>query len=300
MAKQTVGRTAVGAAACRMMEQYQPEATRLFDDPLAGAMISGPIRLMFRNPGLRAFTINQMDSITKGIFGSQVCRTRYIDDAVRAALAQPPAPSGAVEQLVILGAGLDTRAYRLPGVERLRVFEVDLPAVQADKKQRLIQHLGRLPENVTFLPIDFDRQALEEVFAGSAFDPARPAVFVWEAVTQYITAAAVRRTLAFVGKSAPGSRLLFTYVLKSIIQRRSDIPGANKLMDFVANESPWLFGLEPAEIPAFLRPYGLTIIADVGNAYYQEHYLQPVGRRLVVTEGERVAQAVVTGLPPAG
>ena len=177
---------------------------------------------------------------------------------------------------------------------------MDLPAGQAGKKQKLIQIFGKLPGHVTFVPIDFDTQTLESVFAGTPFDHSRPAVFVWEAVTQYINAEAVRRTLEFVGNSAPGSRILFTYVLKSIIERRSDIPNANKLMDRVAHQSPWMFGLEPAEIPAFLRPYGLTIIADVGNAYYQEHYLQPVGRRLVVTEGERVAQAVVTGLPPAG
>jgi methyltransferase (TIGR00027 family) len=165
--------------------------------------------------------------------------------------------------------------------------------VQNEKEQKLQKYLGRLPENVTFIAIDFDRQSLESVFAGTTFDLSSPAVFIWEAVTQYITEEAVRRTLAFVGKSAPGSVLLFTYVLKSIIERRSDIPGANKMMDFVANDSPWLFGLEPSTLVDYLMPFGLKLVADVRNAFYQEQYLQLVGRTLAVTEGERVAHAVV-------
>lgn len=287
MAKKTVGRTALGAAACRFMEQYQPVETRLFHDPLAQVLLGAGVRTMFRFAPMRKFTIDQMDAMTKGIYGSQVCRTRYIDEAAIAAL------SGGIDQLVILGAGFDTRPYRLPGIERVKVFEVDLPDVQNEKKQKLQRHLGCLPEHVTFLPIDFDKQSLESVFAGTSYNPSKPAVFIWEAVTQYITEEAVHRTLAFVGKAAPGSVLLFTYVLKSIIERRSDIPGADKLMDFVANDSPWLFGLEPSTLAETLKPFGLRLVADVGNSFYQEHYLKPTGRDLAVTEGERVAHAVV-------
>lgn len=287
MAKKTVGRTALGAAACRFMEQFQPDGIRLFEDPVAHALLGTPVRWMFQIAGMRNFTINQMDAITKGIYGSQICRTRYIDDTARESLAK------GIDQLAILGAGFDTRPYRLSGMEQVRVFEVDLPTVQNEKKQRLQKYLGRLPEQVTFIPIDFDLQSLDSVFVATSFDPSRPAVFIWEAVTQYITEDAVRRTLAFVGKSAPGSVLLFTYVLKSIIERRSDIPGADKMMDFVANDSPWLFGLEPSTLADYLKPFGLKLVADVGNAFYQERYLQPLGRMLAVTEGERVAHAVV-------
>lgn len=287
MAKKTVGRTALGAASCRFMEQFEPKPTRLFDDPLAGALIGGPVRLMFQLAALRRFTIQQMDAITAGIYGSQICRTRFIDDAVREAL------SHGIDQLVILGAGFDTRPYRLPGMERVKVYEVDLPAVQYEKKKRLQKYLGHLPESVTFIPIDFDRQTLDSAFSGTGFDPARPAVFVWEAVTQYITEEAVQRTLSYVGQSAAGSVLVFTYVLKSIIERRSDIPGADRMMDFVANDSPWLCGLDPSTLQEYLQPFGLNLVSDVGNSFYQERYLKPLGRTLEVTEGERVAQAVV-------
>jgi methyltransferase (TIGR00027 family) len=287
MAKQTVSRTALGAAICRMIEQYQPAPTRLFNDAVVKDLVGAPVRVMMQAAFMRSLTVKQTDAVGAGIFGAQICRTRYIDDAVQAALRQ------GIGQLVILGAGLDTRPYRLPGMDRVKVFEVDLPAVQSDKKEKIQKHFGRLPENVTFIPIDFDKQNLDSVFAGTGFDPAKPAVFIWEGVTQYITAAAVSRTLAFVGKSAPGSVIVFTYVLKSVIERRSDIPGADHMLDVVSQSSPWIFGLEPTGISAFLEPFQLSLVADVGAADYQARYLKPLGRALDVSPVERIAHARV-------
>lgn len=281
-----VGNTALGAAVCRLIEQYQPGETRLFDDPLVQFLVGGPLRVMVRFGGMRNLAMCQMDAITTGIYGAQVCRTRCIDDAVGAAL------SHGIDQLAILGAGLDTRPYRLPGMERVRVFEVDLPRVQADKKNKIQQYFGLLPRYVTFVPIDFAAQSLDTALVGAGFDPARPAVFIWEGVTQYLPEEAVGRTLAFVGRCAPGSVILFTYVLKSVIEGRSGIPGADRMMASVAeNNAPWLFGLDPPAVPAFLESFHLSRVADVGNADYQERYLKPSGRRLAVSEIERVVQA---------
>ncbi|HEX3049576.1 MAG TPA: SAM-dependent methyltransferase, partial [Aggregatilineaceae bacterium] len=199
-----------------------------------------------------------------------------------------------IRQMVILGAGLDTRPYRLNGMDQVKVFEVDLPSVQNEKKKQIQKHFGQLPKNVSFVPIDFDTQALETVFADSAFDSSQPAVFIWEGVTQYISEAAVLKTLAFIGQSAPGSLLIFTYVLKSVIERRSSIDGADKIMDRVSKgNAPWVFGLKPADVPPFLKPFHLKLIADVGSADYQARYLKPLGRNLVVSQMERVVQAVV-------
>jgi methyltransferase (TIGR00027 family) len=288
MAKRSVGNTALGAAVCRLIEQYQPTETRLFSDPVVKDLVGTPIRVMMLFAFMRNFTISQTEAVGKGIYGAQICRTRFIDDVVQTALSE------GIGQLVILGAGFDTRPYRLPGIERAKVFEVDLPAVQDDKKKGIQKHFGHLPENVTFIPIDFDTQTLEAALAGTAFDPSRPAVFVWEGVTQYIAEEAVRQTLSFVGKCAPGSIIAFTYVLKSVIERRSDIPDADKMMDTVAKSAPWIFGLEPSTIQAYLQPFHLSLVADVGNADYQDKYLLPLKRKLAVSEGERIAQATVT------
>jgi methyltransferase (TIGR00027 family) len=290
MAKQRVGNTALGAAICRLIEQYQPKETRLFNDPLVKDLVGAPIRVLMQFASMRNLTMQQMDAITPGIYGVQIARTRFIDDAVQDALSR------GIGQVVILGAGLDTRPYRLAGMERARVFEVDLPSVQEEKKKKLQKRFGHLPEHVTFLPIDFDTQSLEAVFTRTAFDPGSPSVFAWEGVTQYLSEEAVRRTLAFVGTSAPGSILVFTYVLKSLIERHAGIPGADKMMDRVAKQGyPWLFGLEPESLASFLAPFHLRRLTDVGSTDYQANYFKPMKRELVVSDMERIAQATVIG-----
>ncbi len=288
MAKQSVSNTALGAAICRLIEQYEPPETRLFDDPVVKDLVGAPLRVMMGVRLMRDFTVKQTEAVMRGLYGAQICRARYDDDVVMIALA------GGIRQVVLLGAGLDTRAYRLPGIEGAEVFEVDLPSVQRNKEQKIEARFGRLPENVTYIPIDFDTQTLNQAFAGTGFDPSKLAVFIWEGVTQYISEEAVRQTLSYVGKSAPGSILAFTYVLKSIIERRSDIPGVDKMMDRVAKQSPWIFGLEPGSVQAYLEPFHLLLNADVGNPDYQAKYLKPLGRDLVVSESERIAKAVVT------
>ena len=288
MAQERAGNTALGAAICRLIEQYQPEEKRLFNDQVVKYLLNTPIRMLMQFSSMRTYTIKQTDAIMQGIYGAQVCRTRFIDDAVQSVLSQ------GIEQLMILGAGFDTRPYRLAGISSVKVFEADLPSVQEAKKKRLQKHFGRLPEYVTFIPIDFDTQSLESALTGTAFDLSRPVVYIWEGVTQYLSEEAVRQTLTFIGTSAPGSMLLFTYVLKSVIERRSNLPGADKLTDTVAKQNaPWRFGLEPSEVAGFLKPFHLNLLEDVGNADYQARYLKPLGRNLVVTEAERIARADV-------
>jgi len=288
MAKQGVANTAIGAAICRLIEQYQPDESRLFNDPIVGELVGTTFRFLMRFVSMRNLTMKQMDAITDGIYGAQVCRTRYIDDTVQNILSQR------IKQVVILGAGLDTRAYRLPEMNRVKAFEVDLPIVQNAKRKKIKEYLGRLPENITYAPIDFDTQTLETVLIETTYDVSEPTLFIWEGVTQYITEEAVREVLTFVGKSAPGSVIIFSYVLKSIIERRSDIPNADKMMDSVAKRSPWIFGLEPSDLQAYLQPFHLALTADVENAYYQERYLKPLKRDLTVFKGEHMVQAVVT------
>jgi methyltransferase (TIGR00027 family) len=287
MAKESVSRTALGTAICRLIEQYQPEKVRLFNDPVAKELVGQPIKSLMGFAAMRNLTMRQTDAVAPGIYGVQICRTRYIDEAVNAAISQ------GIKQLVLLGAGYDTRPYRLPRMESIRVFEVDLATVQEDKKKKLRKCLGRLPGNITYMPLDFERQPMDAALVETAFDRSRPAVFVWEGVSQYITEEAARATLAFVGKSAAGSLLVFTYVLRSVIERRSNIPSADHLMDVVAKQSPWVFGLEPSGLADYLKPLHLGLIADVGNADYQEKFLKPIGRNLVVFEGERIVQAKV-------
>jgi methyltransferase (TIGR00027 family) len=283
----------VGTAATRVIEMYQPEDRRLFDDPLAYALLPLGWRLLLRLaylPGLRGAVLSMRERRMPGSLGGILCRTRYIDDVLQRSLA------GGLDQVVILGAGFDTRAYRIAGMDRVRVFEVDLPGACKAKRSRLESVLGRMPRNVALVGMDFDRQDLGEMLCASGFQTGQRMLFIWEGVTQYITAEAVSHTLEFISRvSGAGSSIVFTYVRRGIIDG-TDRPEWMGSFLVLAGKlgSPMIFGLDQAELEPYLLERGLELVEDVGAADYQEHYLRPLGREMNVFDGERAAFARVS------
>jgi methyltransferase (TIGR00027 family) len=139
-----------------------------------------------------------------------VVRTVAIDDAVRAA-ASP--------QLVILGAGLDGRAWRMPELRDVIVFEIDHPDSQRDKQAR-VAALAQAARDVRFVPVDFAGDALDDALTSAGHDPARPTTWVWEGVVMYLTPADVEATLAVIERrSAAGSRLIVAYHSPALMLR---------------------------------------------------------------------------------
>ncbi|BBB93490.1 class I SAM-dependent methyltransferase [Methylomusa anaerophila] len=288
MANKKSGQTAFNVAAIRLIEQYQPKDLRLFTDPVIKNLFNWPNRFLLGFKIIRDWLIRFSDKQTKGIYGSNICRTRYIDDSLQSAI------ENGIEQVVILGAGLDTRPYRILGRDQIKFFEVDMPSVQDYKKKKVESYLGSLPDNVVFIPIDFNSQTLDEVFAGKGLDFSKPVVFIWEGVTPYITEKAVGNTLQFISKNSPGSIVIFTYILKTVIEKKSDINGVNDLVKYLEKYGViWYFGLDPLNVAEFLKQFSLKLIEDVGASYYRENYLKPLGRRLDVSEIERIAYAMV-------
>ena len=283
----------VGTAATRVIEMYQPEDRRLFDDPLAYQLLPFGWRLLLRLaylPGLRGAVLSMRERRMPGSLGGILCRTRYIDDVLQRSLA------GGLDQVVILGAGFDTRAYRIAGMDRVRVFEVDLPGACEAKRSRLESVLGSVPRHVALVGMDFDRQDLGEMLSASGFQSGQRTFFIWEGVTQYITAEAVSHTLEFVSRvSGAGSSIVFTYVRRGIIDG-TDRPEWMESFLAVAGKlgSPMIFGLDRAELEPYLLERGLELVEDLGAADYQEHYLKPVGREMDVFDGERAAFARVS------
>lgn len=279
-------RTAFNAAFARLIEQNEPKEIRLFEDSLIPCFFSKPTNYFLKFRIYRNLMSTMYSTTVQGILGLQVCRTKYIDDLLEREIAR------GIQQLVILGAGLDTRAYRIPDADRIKVFEVDLKVIQDIKKGKIKKCLGELPSNIIFTPIDFNKQTLEEVLAEKGLDFSKPVFFIWEGVTQYITGEAVNNILSFISGASSGSGVVFTYILKSVIDGTSNIPGADTLMHHMeANGQTWDFGLEPSEADAFLKQFNLTLIEDVGVSYFQEKYLAPIGRSLEVSEIERVIYA---------
>lgn len=282
-------KTAYGAAYARLIEQYQPKELRLFNDSVVKIFFSNYISYMMKFSVLRKILIFMYNASAVGLLGLQVCRTKYIDDILKKAINE------GIKQIVILGTGFDTRAYRIPGINEIKVFEVDLPNI-LDKKQSLIRKcIGNIPDNIIFTPIDFNVQKLDEVLMDKDLELSKPSLFIWEGVTQYISEEAIINTLKFISNTSSGSMLVFTYILKSVIDGTSNKIDGEALMNlFKAGDQPWQFGLNPSEVNDFIEPYNLRLIEDIGASYYQKNYLKPIGRNLNISEFERIIYARVS------
>jgi methyltransferase (TIGR00027 family) len=276
----------------RAIESSRPASSRLFDDPFAAAFLSPSFRsvlLLCRLPGGRALVTRIIETRWGGPLGSGVCRTRFIDDRLADALRDGAA------QVVILGAGFDCRAYRLPGMARTRVFEVDHPATQAVKRERLARVLEALPAHVVFVPVDFDRESLADATARAGFRTDARTFFVWEGVTNYLTADAVDATFRWVaGAGAPGSGLLFTYIHQGMLDGSVAFDGARAGGETVRRMGEgFTFGFDPAAVPAYLAARGLALVEDVAAPDYRARYLRPAGREMKLWEFYRAALARV-------
>lgn len=177
-----------------------------------------------------------------------VARTVEIDEALRDA----PAP-----QVVILGAGLDGRAWRMDELKGAVVFEVDHPDSQRLKRQR-VKELSLRAREVRFVPVDFTRDKLGDALAAAGHDPAQPTTWIWEGVVMYLTPAEVEATLAALATwSAPGSRLVILYTQPALIMR---------LVGLVVSRlgEPFRSAFTPAAMGALLNRYGFSVVSDKG------------------------------------
>jgi len=268
------------------VEQYFPKAQRVIDDGLAarllplGALIF--VRFL-RFRWMRDWIIGLSEKSNTGIGGGLLCRKRYIDEKLVASRSK-------IEALVNLGAGFDTRSYRLPALSSLPVWEVDQCENVRAKEKRLHKAFGTIPANVKLVVADFDRGDLGSILAAQGYSAAKQTFFVWEAVTQYLTEQGVRATFDWLAKAAPGSRLAFTYVRKSFLDGKTFYGWESGYRRFFASKI-WLFGMEPEDCQSFLNGYGWRIIEDVGYHELADKYITPTGRRLASTPVERMVYA---------
>ncbi len=213
-----VSRTAIGVACARALMARADDPVVKNPDYLAERLLDEELKSLNEScadldrPFAEAYADRTRGPAAFNTLG-MVVRTRHIDEALQDALAD------GMEQVVILGAGLDTRAYRFhDGHPAAHFFEVDSPATQSDKRERVERVFGTTPEHVTFVPVDFETQSLAEELAAAGFDASARTFYVWEGVTMYLTADAIDATLEFVTEhSAPGSEIVFDYVYKELI-----------------------------------------------------------------------------------
>lgn len=286
-----MSRTARYVALFRALESTRPPGHRLFEDEFARGFLDRPLRLVAgaaRVPLLGSLIPWYIDRRWPCARASVVVRTRLIDDTVTDALA------AGMRQFVILGAGFDSRPYRIAALARGRVFEVDRGDVLAAKSAAVARMTGSSHEHVVYVAVDFERDDLGERLTASGFR-VEPALFVWEGVTSYLTEAGVDATLRRIrAASAPGSAIVLTYLDRRALD--GSLPGLNPWAAAVdAAGEPFRFGFDPRELPQYLAERGFELADDVSAAEGARRHLQPLGRGEQASPVARVARACVRG-----
>jgi methyltransferase (TIGR00027 family) len=280
--------TAFGPQFIVAVEQFTEPKRRIVHDALARRMLP-PLTQLAVAACRWKFLRNQMLTWSErrfpGLWGSLLCRKRYGDDQYIAAT------SHGIRQVVLLGAGLDDRAYRGLSRPAPLTFELDLPPNTGYKRRRLVSVFGRVPEHTRLIAVDFQFADLSSILHANGFREDQPCLFIWEAVTQYLTEAAVRRTLASLSGVPATSRLIFTYVRQDFLDGTNlwESPALHE--QFVGKQRLWDFGLNPEDVNPLLHEYGWAEHEQVGAAEYTRSYLEPIDRRLRVTDLERFVLA---------
>jgi methyltransferase (TIGR00027 family) len=283
-------RTAAYVAAYRAIETVGSRPH--FRDPFAVAFLPRDLALMAaaaRLAPVRALLVRYADSRAPGARTSAIARTCLIDDVARSAIL-----SG-VRQMVILGAGFDCRAHRMPELRECVVFEVDRPETQGAKREKLRRAKAPVRSDVRYVAVDFLRDEVSDRLAKAGWDATMPSLFVWEGVTNYLTEAAVTGVLSWIGRAAPGSTVVFTYVHRGLLDGRSSFEGGEQILANVQRlKEPWTFGLYPDEVASFVAQNGLELVEDLGADDYRRRYLDGTARTLQGYGFYRLAVAKVS------
>jgi methyltransferase (TIGR00027 family) len=277
----TPSRTAAWVAGARHLGRLLPEHVRIADDPYGAAFTSLQLARMIES-GFVPPVFARVPGMQRWILYMQV-RTRVIDDIVRAFPGK---------QLVLLGAGYDCRALRLPELADTRVFEIDHPATQGHKR-RVLAELG-VESPSTYVTWDFETQATDDLpaaLAEAGHDAKAPSLTIWEGVTMYLTEPAIDASLrAIASWSAPGSQLAMTYFAKSRLVEPSWTTRAIAAVVSRVGE-PWRFGWSPDELPGYLEGRGLELVRDIALSDAARDLLPRELAHQVDDAGRRVALA---------
>jgi methyltransferase (TIGR00027 family) len=268
-------RTAEQNAAFRAAESRRPPGVRLFLDPYAAGLLPSGLRLLawmssvpIVGEGINWF----VETRWPGARSSIVARTRLIDEWLCEAMG------AGVKQAVLLGAGFDSRAWRLPALADARVFEVDHPATSAEKRRRLTR-LGADFAHVRFVPVDFDQKMPAPGLVQAGFDPSQRTIVIWDGVTNYLQPEAVDAITRWVGDLARGGRFIFTYVHSGVLDGSMSFEGAAAVLRAVRRSGePWTFGMRPDMVSDYLNQRGLRLLADLGADEYRRKVIGPTAR----------------------
>ena len=275
----------------RVVEMFMPEDEKIFSDPYAIRFVNPEIlENMAKNPVETQKKSEELEKLFPGVHNSIIARVRYFDDFVEKLVDE------GLEQLVILGAGYDTRAYRIEGLkENVKVFEVDHLNTQSFKIEKVKEIFGSIPDHVIYVPVDFDTQKLDQRLLESGYDGSKKTLFIMEGLVMYILSDAVDETLSFiVNNSGRASAVIFDYVPQSVVDGTNDLEVGKNLHNHAKEyKEPLQFGIEEGTLETFLKKRGFSSIESVTSEDYQKAYFDGKNRNKDVCSLFFFASAVV-------
>jgi len=263
--------TAWAATFCRFLMNKDKRIEVEGTDNLAYIFMSLKVRFLLAFSFFRKIITRKLHKEFPGTYEYIIARTRYFDEIfVRTAKEKCP-------QIVFLGAGYDTRAIRFQDLTKDTViYELDAPLTQNEKKKYFERHKIQLPENIVYVPINFNNDDLKRTLLKNGYDHKKKTLFMWEGVTMYLNPLAVKETLAFIKEnSGIGSTVVFDYFYDSVINGTSDSIGAKELTDSAREMGEkFNFGVEEGKIAEFLNENGFLLIEHYTPNEFEEKYLK--------------------------
>ena len=287
MSGNPAAQTALGPMVLAAIEHNESPGRRLVDDDLAESFLPARWRWLVRSAragSVRRALTGASERSGPGLWASIACRKRFIDERLSD-------PLNDVDTVVVLGAGLDTRACRIARHSDMPVFEVD-QHVNTERKAAVLERvLGATPPSVRLVPLDFETEALMPALQAAGYRRDDRTFFIWEGVTQYLRPEAVRSTLDQLRDAAPGSRLVFTYIRQDFVDG-TDLHGAEALYRrFRQRRQVWQSGLVREDVGDLLDEYGWRLVEQAGPSYFRDTYIRPTGRTLSASPLEWTALA---------
>ena len=274
--------TARGVALVRAVEMLRPEAERIASDPFARSFVSG-----FNVQGLRLMLATGMSRLMgiEPMITFAIVRERYVEDLIRREAQR------GLDQVVILGAGFDTRAYRIAELVGINVFEVDHPITQRQKRSALERMPNAVPPDVRFVGVDFEIDDLGERLRAAGYQEDKRTLFVWQGVTMYLTPAGIDRTLGFVAQhSAKGSAVVFDYFDARAMQSAEAVV-IRFFTSIMGEKVTW--AIDRREIEAFLTTRGFADVRNSDHAQMAAPYLTGANARRPMAKGVNIVSATV-------
>ncbi len=271
-------------------------ATREKDERLRGPDFMAEIflptfaKIILNVPVLRKAFMGKI--APSGIYEYVIARTKLLDEIFLDALTRQ------VHHIVLLGAGMDTRAIRFADRNQgTKIIELDIEKTQRPKIEILKRKQVKLPNELVFASIDFNEQSLSDVLVEAGYQNGQQSLFLWEGVTMYLNPEAVDGTLSFIRDSSQsGSQIVFDYVYGSVLRRENSLYGEKEIFDTVSRAGEgWTFGIENGQIDEFLTERGFILMAHYSPANLESKYFQKSDGNLVrrINGTHCIVQAVV-------